>query len=162
MPSRNFAESGVSSVQMGSILVHDEELGAGGIRVHGSCHGKHALRMLKVIGDAVLAEFSLDGIAWASHAVSVGAAALDHKAIDDSVENQTVVKTFLYQADKIIYCVWCDFWIKLCFHHIAVFHCNCYNRIFHILFRFLSCLDFTFETDMSESLDVFQIGCSIP
>ena len=41
-----FAESRVLPVQMRGGFVHDEELGACGIGVHGPCHGQHACRML--------------------------------------------------------------------------------------------------------------------
>ena len=39
----HFTESRVGAVQMGCILVHDEELGACGVGTHGSRHGENAL-----------------------------------------------------------------------------------------------------------------------
>ena len=38
--------------------------------------------------------------ARAAHTVAVGAAALDHKALDDPVEDQAVIKALVHQAYK--------------------------------------------------------------
>ena len=43
----------------------------------------------------LLAELTADGIAGAAHAGAVGAAALDHEAGDDPVEDQAVIKAGL-------------------------------------------------------------------
>ena len=45
------------------------------------------------------------------------------------MENQTIVEVFLNQTDEIVDRSRCDFGIKLCLHHIAVFHSKCNNRI---------------------------------
>ena len=42
----DLAECSVCAVQMRGSLMHDEELASGGIRMHGSCHGKNALCVL--------------------------------------------------------------------------------------------------------------------
>ena len=42
-PLDHFAESGISAVKVRACLMHDKELAACGIRMHGSCHGQHAL-----------------------------------------------------------------------------------------------------------------------
>ena len=42
-------------------------------------------------------------VARAAHAGTVRAAALDHKAFDHAVKDQSVIKTFLNQSDKVIY-----------------------------------------------------------
>ena len=42
----DLAKSCIGAIQMGCILVHDKELGSGGIRHHASCHGKNAFCML--------------------------------------------------------------------------------------------------------------------
>ena len=55
----DFAECSVSAIQMRGILVHDEELGACGVRMHGSGHGEDTLRCgVKVIFEAVLGELA--------------------------------------------------------------------------------------------------------
>ena len=116
------AEGGVLPIQMGGVLVHDEELAAG--RVHGLCagHAEDAAGVAKVVADAVGGELALDAVAGAAHAGAVRAAALDHKAFDDAVEDQSVIVAFLDQADKIVYRIWCDLRIELCLHDIAIFH----------------------------------------
>ena len=95
------AEGSVAAVQVGCILVHDEELAAGGVRVHGAGHADDAAGMLNGVDDAVLQELTLDVPARAAHAGALRAAALDHKAGDDAVEGQAVVKALLDQLLKV-------------------------------------------------------------
>ena len=95
--------------------------------------------MLKRVVKSILAELTLNGISRASHSVSVRAAALDHKAVNDSVENQSVIKTFFYQTYKIIYCVRSNLRIELGLHDIAIFHGYCNNRIIHIIITSFLC-----------------------
>ena len=78
--------------------------------------------MAKVIFEAVLGELTRNRVARAAHAGTVWTAALDHKAVDDAVEDQSVIVAFLDQADKIVYRIWCDLRIELCLHDIAIFH----------------------------------------
>ena len=111
--------------------MHNEELASGGVGVHGSCHGKNARSVFQIIGEMILGEFALNAVSRAAHAVAVGASALDHKAVDNAVEDQTVIKSFIDQADKVVYSVGSDFRIKFCLHHIAVFHSYGYNWICH-------------------------------
>ena len=58
--------------------------------------------VLQGIEHAVLGKFSFNAVAGASHSGALRASALDHKAADYPVENQTVVKAFLNQADKLL------------------------------------------------------------
>lgn len=109
--------------------MHNEELGTGRIRSHGSCHGKNAGAVFQIIGEAVLAELSPDAVARASGSGSFRAAALNHKALDDTVETKPVVITALNQADKIIHRIRGDFRIKLRLHNITVFHFKSYNWV---------------------------------
>lgn len=60
------AEGGILTVQMGSVVYHDEELTAGGIGTHGASHGEHAGGMLEFIGKAVAGKFAADGVARAA------------------------------------------------------------------------------------------------
>ena len=76
------AEGGVLAVQMGRVLVHDEELASGAVRRLGAGHGQHAAGVAQVVVEAVGLELALDAVARAAHAVAVGAAALDHEAGD--------------------------------------------------------------------------------
>ena len=109
--------------------MHDEELRAGRIRMHGTGHGQNTCLMFQRIVEAVLSKFAADGVARTAGTISQRAAALDHETFDDSVESQTVIKAFFHQADEVVYRNWCDFRIKLSFDHIAVVHGNCNNWI---------------------------------
>ena len=89
--------------------------------------------MREVIFKAVAGHFALDG-GSAAGAVSFGVAALDHESRDDAVEDQAVIEAFFYQTDEVVYGVRRDFRVKLCFHHIAVFHSNCNDWVRHNYF----------------------------
>ena len=75
--------------------MHDEELAAGAVGVHGACHADHAAGVLERIVHAVCSKLALDVPAGAAGAVAQRAAALDHKAGDHAVEGQAVVKPSL-------------------------------------------------------------------
>ena len=55
---RQFSKSGVRSVQVRSSLMHDEKLGTGGVRVHGSGHREYAGSVSQRVGKTVLGKFS--------------------------------------------------------------------------------------------------------
>ena len=77
--------------------MHDKELTSAGVWMHGSCHGKNTGSVCKVVCNAVLSEFAFNAVSRTAHAGSVRAAALDHEAVDDTVEDQTVIKSFFLQ-----------------------------------------------------------------
>ena len=93
--------------------MHDEELAACGVRSHGSCHGDNTSLMLKVILDAVSRELSLNLISGTSHACALRVSALNHEAVDDSVENETVIEALLNKRYEILYCDGCNLRIEL-------------------------------------------------
>ena len=130
--------------------MHNEELRAGRVRMHCACHGKYARRMLQVIFEAVVCKLTADRISRAAHAGSVRAAALDHKAADDSVEDQSVIEALFNKADKVVDRVRGDLRIKLCLHNISVFHCNCNDRILchflnphFLILKYCNCSEFS-------------------
>ena len=84
---------------------------------------------MEVVLDAVAGELTLDGVARAAHTGALGAAALDHKARDDPVEDQPVVKAALDQRDKIVYRVGGDLGIELGLDQPAIFHFDGNDRI---------------------------------
>ena len=84
------AEGGVLAVQVLGVGVHDEELAPCGVGGGGTGHAEDAPLMPQVVLHAVEEEFALDAVAGAAHAGALGAAALDHKAGDDTVEGQAV------------------------------------------------------------------------
>ena len=87
--------------------------------------------MSQIVGYAVLGKLAFDRVAGTAHTGSVRASALDHKTIDDAMEDQAVIEAFFYKADEIVYCIGRDIRIQLCFDHIAVFHGYGYNWICH-------------------------------
>ena len=96
----DLTEGGVLAVQMGGGLVHQEELAAGGVGVHGTGHGQNAAVVLELVLEAVGGELAGDGVAGATHAGAVGAAALDHEAGNDAMEDQTVIIALVDQGDE--------------------------------------------------------------
>ena len=111
-------------------LVHDEELAACRIGMHGSCHGQNTLGMLQIVGHAVGCKLTLDAVAGATTSGAVRTSTLDHETADHTVEDQTVIEMLVDQADKIVNGFWCNFRIKLAFDHTAILHGNSNNRIF--------------------------------
>lgn len=129
--ARQLAEGGILLVEMGRILMHDEELRAAGVRRRGTRHGEHAALVLQGVIHAIEEEFALDAIAGASHARSLGAAALNHEAGDHAVEDQPVIEAGVCKADEIINALRRGFRIKLGGHDRAVFHFDGSNRMIH-------------------------------
>ena len=109
----DLTEGRVLSVKVRGILVHDEELAAGRIRVHGSGHGEDAGRVAEIVRETVHREFAADLIAGTAHAVAVRAPALDHEAFDDPVEGQAVVKALIHQGKEVAHGVGGDFRVEL-------------------------------------------------
>ena len=93
----------------------------------GPGHGDHAPVMTQGIGEAVLGEFSPDLIAGAAHAGTLGAAALDHEAGYDPVEQQAVVKALGNQGLKVAHRVGGGGGVQLQLDNAAVFHFNYYH-----------------------------------
>ena len=82
----------------------DEELAAGAVRVARAGHGKHALYVGAVI------ELGLDHVAGATGAggaaradLGVGAAALNHEALDDAVEGGPIVEFLAGQLEEVVH-----------------------------------------------------------
>ena len=88
----NFAEGSVLAVQVLGILMHNEELAACRVGAGGTGHRQNASLMAQVVLKAVKEELTLDAVAGAAHTGAVGTAALNHKAGDDSMENQTIIE----------------------------------------------------------------------
>ena len=101
--------------------------------------------MFQVIFKAVLGELALDAVARTACSCAVWISTLDHESRNDSVEDDSIIISLVDQGDKIVYSVWRDFRIKLCFHDIAIFHFNgndrvlCHDRILLIIVKKLFC-----------------------
>lgn len=91
----------VAAVQIAAVLMNDEKLGAGTVVVFGAGHGDSATSVGQLVLHAVGAEFPLDACAAAAGSIPIGVTSLDHEAIDNPVEGQSVVKALLCQENKI-------------------------------------------------------------
>ena len=100
---QHHTEGGILTVQMGGILMHDEELAACAVGDHGTSHAENAAGVLKVVLETVGGELALAAVAGAAHAVAVGAAALNHKAVDAAVENEAVIVAGIGQLNEVIH-----------------------------------------------------------
>ena len=125
----DLAEGGVSAVQVGSLLHHDEELASGGVRPHGAGHGQHATVVGQIVLETVLGKLTLDGVAGAADADALGVAALNHEAGNDTVENEAVVEALLHQRDEVVDGVGSHLGVQLGLHDAAVLHFKGDDRI---------------------------------
>ena len=98
----DLTESRVLTVEMGRVLVHNEELAGCRVGIEGSRHRDNASLVLDGVADAVCAEFALDVLLCAAHSVAERIAALDHKARDNSVEGESVVEALGNELLKIL------------------------------------------------------------
>lgn len=85
--------------------------------------------MAKVVFEAVLGELTRNRVARAAHAGAVRTAALDHKAVDDAMEDQAIIEALLYEADEVVDGVRSDPRVELCLNAVAVFHGDGYDWI---------------------------------
>ena len=118
----HLAEGGVLAVQVLGVGVHDEELAARGVGGGGTRHAENAPLVLQVVLDTVEKELALDAVAGAAHAGALGAAALNHEAGNDSVEDQTIIKMVIAQVDEVADALGRFVGIQLAFDDAAVFH----------------------------------------
>ena len=82
--------------------MHDKELRGCGILDLGACHGNDALCVVDIVPcKAVGAELTLDGLSGLLIKAVIHAAALDHKAANDAVEDQTRIKALAHQLNEI-------------------------------------------------------------
>ena len=65
--------------------------------------------MSQIICNTVLCKFALDAVSRTAHSGSFRASALDHETVDDTVEDQSVIESFLYKAYEVVDCVWSNF-----------------------------------------------------
>ena len=128
----HLAEGRVLAVEELAVGVHDEELASGGVRRLRTRHGQHAALMREVVLDAVELELALDAVARAAHAGAVRAAALDHEAGNDPVEDQAVVEALVCQRDEVADALRRFLGIQLTDDLSAVFHGNGRNGICHL------------------------------
>ena len=82
--------------------MHDEELAARGVGRLRTRHGDHAALVAEVVLHAVELELALDAVAGAAGAGALRAAALDHEAGDDPVEDQAVIEALVGQGDEVV------------------------------------------------------------
>ena len=125
----DLAECSVLAIQMGCIFMHHKELAACGVGGLAPSHGQNATLMLQIVLHTVEEELTLDAVAGATHAGAFGAAALDHEAGDDTVEDQAVIKIMIAQLNEVLPALGCDRGIQFALDHGAVFHSDLKSRI---------------------------------
>jgi hypothetical protein len=91
----HFPKDRVFGIEMVVVDEVDEELTPSGIRA-GVCHRDCTPGIPVVVRKLIL-----DDVPGAAHAGAGRVAALDHKAINDPVEDYTIVKTFLHERFKV-------------------------------------------------------------
>jgi hypothetical protein len=100
----DFAKDGVLAVEVGSVGVHEEELGPGGVGIRCSGHGE---------GPALVGSFTelgIDGVSRTAGPCPFGAAALNHEARNGAMENDAVVIALGDQVAKVLDVIWSDVW----------------------------------------------------
>jgi len=127
----NFAESSVLSIQMLSILVHDKELTSGRVGRRGACHAQNTALMLQIVFNTVEEKFALNAVAGAAHTGAVRAAALDHEAGNDTVEDQAIIVIVVCQINEVVDALRSLIGVQFTFDNAAVFHGNLKSRIAH-------------------------------
>ena len=90
--SHNLAKGGIFAVKTSVLVVHDEELTTAGVGIVATRHRDHtALVLERVLRESVGGELTVDG-RGRTRAVTVGASALDHKALVKAVEREAVIE----------------------------------------------------------------------
>ena len=105
---------------MRGIFVHNEELGAGGVRMLRTCHGDDTGAVLERIVKSVHCKFAWDAVIRTTGSVSDRVTALNHKSIDDAMKCKSVIKPFVYKSNKIIDCIGSCLREQLKFHDVAI------------------------------------------
>ena len=129
--------------------MHNEELGGCGVGVAGSCHGENARGVAEVVGhEAVSDELALDACRLLLLELGVKAAALDHKALDNAVEDETREEAFLNKVKEVLYGNGSLFGVELGDHFAVVFDREFDLRMIHNLFLSIFVCDFIFCFDV--------------
>ena len=131
----NSAECRILAVEVGCILVHDEELAGGRVGIKCSRHGDNSALVLDRVVVTVCTELADDVLLRAAHTVTEGIAALDHKAGDNSVEGETVVEALLNEIFEVFYGLGGVLGIELKLDLAAVFHFDDYHIFFLSCFK---------------------------
>jgi len=97
-PFNNFSEDRVLCIKEVISDKVDEELAPSGIGA-GICHGDRS-----TVIPVVVCEFILDHVTGPTPACAGRVPTLDHKTIDDPVEDYTVVITFFHERFKVACC----------------------------------------------------------
>ena len=124
------AESGVIAIQMRGGSYHNEKLGTSGIRNGRPGHGKNTSFVGEMVGKAITAELPFDTVARAPCSATLGTSALNHKAGNNPVKDQAIIKPLFYQGDKIVDRIGSYSRKKFRLYQPPVFHLDSYQWIF--------------------------------
>ena len=125
----NLTKGGILVIQILGICMHDEELRAGRVGRLRTGHAENASLVGQGILNTVHQELTLDAVAGAAHAGAFRAAALNHEAGNDTMEDQAVIEVMIAQINEVIHALGGNFWIQLAFNDAAVFHGDLKIRI---------------------------------
>ena len=112
------------------VCLYDEELAAVGGRTC-ICHRQCTAEVAQLNVEFILERSSPD--AFAAHAGAFRVAALNHKAVDDAVEADTVIVTLFCMGHKVFDCLWCFFREQ---SHLDGSHVGLHYDYFAVLCRF--------------------------
>ena len=112
--------------------MHDKELASGRVGHHAASHAQNAAVMLEIVlGKAVVLELALDAIAGATHAGTLGIAALNHETGDDAVKDEAVIEAAVHKAQEVVDGVRSNLRVELGLDDAAVFHLKGDYGIWH-------------------------------
>jgi hypothetical protein len=58
--------------------------------------------MFQWVIKTIVGKLAFDGVTRTTHTISFRVSSLDHKATDNSVKNQAVIKTSFYKGNKVV------------------------------------------------------------
>ena len=132
----DLAKGSILAIQVLGILMHNEELATGGVGAGGTGHAQNAPLVTQFVLEAVKEKLALDAVAGAAHTGAIGTAALDHKAGDDPVEDQSVIVIMICQINEVVHALGCLIGIQFALNDTTVFHSDLKSRVCH--YQYLS------------------------
>ena len=114
---------------MRRVCVHNKKLRTCAVGHHRTRHRKYASFVFQGVFESVFVEFSPYGIPRTSRSVTFRISALNHESLDYAVEAKPVVKSFVYERNKVIDRVRRVFGIEFGVKSLSAFHFESYYRV---------------------------------